>query len=188
MKQVSLLGGADLAPTPKDLGDLPPVAYTRKGVALSPCGLYRYRLERRWGPGDVVTFCMLNPSVADSSKDDPTVKKCVGFARRWGCGSLVVVNLFAYRATDPDALDLAREGGRDVVGPENDAHLRRAFAEAALGGRIVAAWGAHETWGRAREVTLFGGPFEALRITKKGAPEHPLYVPYDVTPMPFGLP
>ena len=86
---------------------------------FSPCGRFRYRLGRRWGASPTVAFVLLNPSTADDERDDPTVRRCVDFARRLGFGGLEVVNLYAYVATDPD--DLRRAG--HPVGPENDQHI-----------------------------------------------------------------
>ena len=95
-------------------------------AVLSPCGAYRYLLTRRFGPGKkLATFVMLNPSTADAERDDATIRKCVGFARSWGCAGLQVVNLFAFRATDPTDLRMAD----DPVGPENDVWLGRAIWE-----------------------------------------------------------
>jgi hypothetical protein len=103
---------------------------------LSPCGTYRYLLGRRIGGGDRVgLWVMLNPSTADANEDDATIRRCIGFARREGCGLLEVVNLFAYRATDPAALRLAD----DPVGPANDHFISKAVERAAL---VVVAWGA----------------------------------------------
>jgi hypothetical protein len=109
----------------------------RGGAVLSPCRRYRYRLWRSWGDLEKrVAFVMLNPSTADESKDDPTIRKCVGFAKRWGFGALDVVNLFAWRSTDPDGLlDAA-----DPVGPDNDKMVRAVFDGA---DRVVLAWGSH---------------------------------------------
>jgi hypothetical protein len=103
---------------------------------LSPCGTYRYLLGRRVGEGDrTALFMMLNPSTADATEDDPTIRRCTGFARREGCGVLEVVNLFAYRATDPAELRTAP----DPVGPANDHHIKAALGRVAL---VVVAWGA----------------------------------------------
>src|SRR4051812_49823510 len=85
-------------------------------AVISACGAYRYVLTRQVGGGvRRATFIMLNPSTADASNDDPTIRRCIGFAQRWGCGQLAVLNLFAYRATDPADLKRASE----PVGPEN---------------------------------------------------------------------
>lgn len=157
-------------------------------AVLSYCGRYRYQLGRTWdvtAPADV--WIMLNPSTADASQDDPTIRRCIGFSKRGGAGGLTVVNLFAYRATDPAELLQVL----DPVGPENDDHLQRVFDAAAVaGGRIIGAWGAHKLAGpRAREMArLFGDDgwvargLMTLGLTKHGAPRHPLYVPGDVQP------
>lgn len=142
-----------------------------RGAELSPCLRYRYRLWRRWAPGAPLVFCMLNPSTADATEDDPTIRRCIGFARRDGYPAIEVVNLFAFRATDPAELPEASV----AVGTMNDAFLRRAFTAAAL---VVAAWGAHPlAEARARVVAaLAPGPLHCLGVTKSGAPRHPLYV------------
>src|SRR5437588_2477108 len=96
--------------------DLLEPACSRGSAVFSPDGRYRYLLTRRLGRSRrVATFIMLNPSTADAINNDPTIRKCVGFARRWGCGLLQVVNLFALRATEPRVLRAAA----DPVGPEN---------------------------------------------------------------------
>ncbi len=153
------------------------LAASRKHAVISDCGRYRYRLWRKWGEGSPLLFVMLNPSTADASIDDATIRRCVGFAQRAGFGELEVVNLYAYRATDPD--DLRRAGY--PVGPDNDAHI----AEAALASAAVCvAWGAN-TAGllRSGEVLpmLRGLGVEplCLRITRSGHPQHPLYLPSD---------
>lgn len=142
---------------------------------ISPDGVYRYRLERTFegNPNQRLVFIMLNPSTADASTDDPTIRRCIGFAKREGCGGLVVVNLFALRATDPTALRAAS----DPVGPENYSNL----SDASYSGRVVAAWGAHPfaaTQGRkvAWALTLGDRPLYCLGMTRAGAPRHPLYV------------
>jgi hypothetical protein len=78
-----------------------------RGATLSDCGRYRYRLWRRWADGPTVLFVMLNPSTADADVDDPTIRRCIGFARSWGAGALEVVNLYAWRATQPAELKAA---------------------------------------------------------------------------------
>lgn len=108
---------------------------------MSECGVYRYRLSRVWEPDrGKMLFVMLNPSIADAEYDDPTIRKCVGFSKRWGYGGFDVVNLFAYRATKPAALKIAARNGVDVVGPDNDAVLDRMLRMRA-GGTVVVAWG-----------------------------------------------
>jgi len=83
----------------------------KQGAALDPTGLYRYLLWREWdGNAPRVVFVMLNPSRADANTDDPRLRRCLGFARSWGCGAIEVVNLFAYRASRPDIRPLAKVG------------------------------------------------------------------------------
>lgn len=155
-------------------------------AAISDCGTYRYQLTRAWAPGPCDVWIMLNPSTADAEIDDPTIRRCVGFSRGWGSGSLVVVNLFALRATDPEAL--VRHP--DPIGPENDRHIELAAAGAHHhGGRVIAAWGAHRmaeyrAWDVHRVVRR-QGPLVALGVTKQGAPRHPLYVKGDASLQPW---
>ena len=150
-----------------------------RSAELSPCGLYRYTLERRWDDRPPALFVMLNPSTADASEDDPTIRRCIGFARDWGYGGLLVGNLYAYRATDPAVLWEAAGAGIDPVGPLNDRRLRELRRRAAL---AVAAWGAHKLVGRAAHVMDLLGELHVLRLTKHGQPGHPLYVPKSTLP------
>lgn len=149
---------------------------------FSPCGRYRYSLRRTWDLGEgVATFIMLNPSTATAEVDDPTIRRCIRFARDWGYAGLEVVNLFAYRATKP--LDLLAAPA--PVGPENDDRIRAAVERSAL---TVCAWGAFPL---AREralqlAWLFATfPVCCLGTTKDGYPRHPLYVPADTRPVPW---
>lgn len=152
-----------------------------KTAILSLDGLYRYRLGRRWGDGDPLVWVMLNPSTADADVDDPTIRRCVNFTKAWGFDALTVVNLFAYRATDPKALQLAD----DPVGRANYRHVRRAVDEAA---GIVCAWGANARkvpqFRHAPDISEIAGlrPLFCLGVTKDGSPRHPLYVKAD-TPL-----
>lgn len=161
-----------------------------RSATLSDDGRYRYVLTRTWGPGETATFVMLNPSTADHVKDDPTITRCRRFARDWGYGQLVVVNLYAYRSTSPTAMFTEEARGVDIVGPDNDEHLR--FALRGRRGIVVAAWGTHA---RPREVEFFriiaasaGVTVNALRVTKSGSPGHPLYIPADTVPTPYTFP
>lgn len=118
----------------------------RGAAVFSPCGVYRYRLERAIAPQleRVVAFVMLNPSTATEHVDDPTIRRCIGFARSWDAGRLVIGNLFALRATDPRVMKAHAE----PVGPDNDQHLLAIAREAHL---VVCAWGNHGAHrGRAR--------------------------------------
>lgn len=157
-------------------------------AVFSPCGQYRYHLGRTvslLGRGRVV-FAMCNPSVADAEINDPTVERCCRFAERWGFRDLDVVNIFAYRSTDPKAL---REV-TDPIGPENDRWILETCRSA---DRVVCAWGGHGKFlGRGDAVLGMlraGGitPY-ALRKTKTGAPQHPLYLPGDLDPFPIEVP
>ncbi len=149
----------------------------QRAAEISECGQYRYALGRQWGDGQTVAFIMLNPSTADADRDDPTITRCIHFARSWGYGGLVVANLYAYRATDPS--ELWRTA--DPVGPENDEHLTRVAAGCAL---LVAAWGANAKPGRIAQVLALPGMgrLHALGLTKAGQPRHPLYLRGDLTP------
>jgi hypothetical protein len=149
------------------------------GSVLSECGRYRYTLTREWnGSLPALTFVMLNPSTADATLDDPTIRRCIGFARRRGFGGLQVLNLFAFRATDP----MHMKAAHDPVGPDNDAHIIAALtATAAASSPVIAAWGVHGTYnGREAEVRKLslecGVKLMCLGSTKGGHPRHPLYV------------
>lgn len=142
------------------------------GACFDATGRYRYRLWRTWADGPIVCFVMLNPSQADETRDDPTIRRCVGFARDWGYAGLEVVNLFAYRTPLPAELALVNE----PVGEGNDWHVMAAAARAA---KIVVAWGnAGARFGRANEVLarLRTRRCECLGLTKLRQPRHPLYL------------
>jgi hypothetical protein len=153
---------------------------------ISDCGKYRYQLTRQWAWATTAPrtcmFVMLNPSTATAIEDDPTIRRCVGFAKSWGYDRLLVGNLYACRATDP----------RDVwqfdhpVGPDNDKHLAEMAAQSQL---IVAAWGANAKPGRCVEVLDIlrkHNDVHFLQLTQDGQPKHPLYLKSSLQPQLLG--
>ena len=161
----------------------------RRSAILSPDGVYRYRLTRQWreadGYGRRAVFVMLNPSTADAENDDPTIRRCMDFANSWGCDGLMVVNLYAFRATDPKAMLKAP----DPVGPDNDTWIQRSLSYARLYETpIVVAWGANAKLDRVAQFTRLthGADWQCLGVTKDGQPRHPLYLrsEAELTPWP----
>ncbi len=148
---------------------------------FSPCKRYRYDLYRKVNSASdagTLVVVMLNPSTADETVDDPTIRRVISFARMWGYYGVHVHNLFAFRATDPREM-LAAE---DPVGPENDAYLTTALTKARDSGEyVLAAWGANgEHRGRGFHVLhklVSGVRWTCLGRTHKGQPKHPLYIP-----------
>lgn len=149
-----------------------------KGAWVSHDGLYRYRLQRRWGSGGRMVFILLNPSTADAKVDDRTTVRCIGYAKREGCGAMEIINLYALRATKPiHLLDHP-----DPEGPENPMAWAQALfdTEPAL---IVAGWGAQagsEDLPASKALRGYAsGPMMCLGTTKEGSPRHPLYLKAD---------
>lgn len=152
---------------------------------ISPCGLFRYRLERHALSGaGAVAWIMVNPSTADASQDDATIRKVIGFSNRMGAGWAIVGNKFAYRATDVRELKTCR----DPTGPENDAHLADIIREAPT---VIVAWGPlaklpkhlHRRWRRIAEMADgIGRPLMCFGTAQDGHPRHPLMLAYD-TPL-----
>lgn len=165
-------------------------------------GNYRYRLDRRWPaqaknktrrqagkisssskPDPWVTFIMLNPSRADATCDDPTLRACMQFAQRWQYQALSVVNLFGYRTPHPTVLKTVE----DPIGPENDAHVITAVKQAET---VVLAWGNWGTvLGRDRAILTRLRPYahklHCLVLNQSGQPKHPLYIKRDTVLQPF---
>lgn len=149
-------------------------------AVLSDDGMYRYALTRDWFPktdrSGHVLWIMLNPSTADADVDDPTIRRCQAFARAWGFDGITVVNLYAYRSTDPKALRTVA----DPIGEANDDVIESYFG--ALGvGRVVCAWGANPMAAKRvpRIKALARDADRALWVlgtTKDGQPQHPLYI------------
>lgn len=150
-------------------------------ATFSPCRRYRYALWRSWDDSlPRVLFVGLNPSTADERRNDPTIRRCIGFARGWGYGGCAVANLFAFRATYP--ADLKRAD--DPVGPDNDAWLLKLAGEAGL---IVAAWGNDGAWrDRSAQVSAVLPEMHCLDRNRTGEPAHPLYQRADRVPLPWG--
>lgn len=154
-------------------------AGVKRSAEISECGRYRWWLRRHWPnegwPNDenrTVCFIMLNPSTADGLTDDPTIRRCMGFALDWGFSTLSVRNLFPYRATDPKEL---KKAGREIAtGGDRGYNELRAARSASL---VIAAWGADVPFCTIQY--LFGEVPQGmccLGTTKSGAPRHPLYV------------
>lgn len=154
----------------------------RKSAVLSGCGKYRYRLERVWDDSlNKVCFVMLNPSTADASEDDPTIRRCINFAKSWGYGGIVVVNLFAIRGTNPKVIKEVA----DPIGALNTHHIVNAAWDC---DQVIAAWGAHGSHaGQDKAVLrmLFERPVFAIKLTAAGHPGHPLYVKGDAPRIPY---
>lgn len=154
----------------------------KKGAVISSDQLYRYRLWRIWNDSlKKLLFIMLNPSTADADLDDPTIRRCIGFAVDLGYGGLEVVNLYGFRATDPK--DMLR--AVDPIGERNDEFIAAARAECDI---AIAAWGALGGLSRGKAVFDLlkkSGPVYCLRTTIAGMPSHPLYLPASLKPVEF---
>lgn len=152
-------------------------------ATFSPCRRYRYQLWRRWGSAKTCAFIGLNPSTADELIDDPTIRRCINYAKGWGYGSLCMLNLFAFRATDPRDMKAEPE----PIGPANDSHIAQVAASAGI---VIAAWGTHgQHLERSQAVLRLLAenniPLHCLKLTQDGHPNHPLYLGADLTPIPF---
>jgi hypothetical protein len=171
------------------------------GAEVSDCGYYRWWLRRCWQPRrPELLFIGLNPSRADAERDDPTLRRLLGFARRWGHGSLTVVNLFARISPSPVALRRCA----DPVGAANDRWIRQALADilaaqagpvgtvGGAGPAIWLGWGNGGRWRGRQDAVLDGlrpwgveGQLGCLGLTAGGQPRHPLYAPGDAVLKPF---
>lgn len=162
---------------------------------ITPCGTYRYTLDRCWDDSkNILIVCMVNPSTADHTVDDPTIQRIMRFAGRWGFGGVRVVNLFGLRSSHPSALDTHT----NPVGPENEPALREALFMAKVHvGWVLVAWGNNGVrHNRDRQFIQLaqevGVEMRCLGVTKDGFPKHPLArgqhrVPDDFQPVPFTL-
>lgn len=151
-----------------------------KGATLSTCRKYRFKLWRTWdSTKPYALFIGLNPSTADETEDDPTINRCVNFSKAWGYGGVYMVNLFAYRATDPSDMFLAE----DPIGAENDHWIKILSATAGI---VIAAWGNNgRHLERSTKVSKTIPNLHCLKINKSGEPAHPLYIHSDTKPTPY---
>lgn len=161
--------------------------HVENSATLSDDGLYRYDLTRTWGDWDGPRLCwvMLNPSTADADQNDPTIRRCIAFSQAWGYDSLVAVNLFGLRSTDPKGLV---DRDTSPIGPDNDTHIQLAVLSSSA---VIAAWG---TKGALMErdyavtnliTKRLSEDLLCLDVTKGGHPKHPLYVKGDTEPQVY---
>lgn len=150
----------------------------KTNATLSECRKYRYALWRTWDDSKpYVVFIGLNPSTANETEDDPTIRRCIGFAKKWGYGGLCMVNLFAFRATQPSDMIASS----DPVGTDNDSYIKK-LAEGA--GVVIAAWGNDGVYlGRSKEIVSMLPDMMCLKMNKTGEPAHPLYQPSFAIPI-----
>lgn len=156
------------------------------GAEFSPCRRWRYTLWRIWDESKpYCAFIGLNPSTATETENDPTVSRCINYARDWGFGGMYMLNIFAWRATDPNDMKAADE----PVGAENDIAIVKVAKNAGL---VICAWGNHGSYrNRSASVRRLlkqeGVVPHCLVITGSGEPGHPLYLRSDCKPVKFDL-
>lgn len=156
-------------------------ARVTRSAVLSLCGRYRYALARIWDHDlPQCGWIMLNPSTADADVDDPTIRRCMSFARDWGFGGIHVRNLFAFRATDPNELKQTAAPIEEVLRPTRNSGAIEQLSNYC--DQVVLAWGAHGAYLHqgaqvTRQVLCWGTPRAVhLGLTKSGQPKHPLYL------------
>ena len=156
---------------------------TSSSAIFSPCRQYRYILWRSWEENWEDNFCMfncLNPSTADETLDDPTIRRCIQYCKDWGYSGYVMGNIFAYRATDPKVMKAQAE----PIGAENNRYLVEYAARAKV---VIAAWGTHGSHlDRHNQVKQMIPNLHCLKVTQNGFPDHPLYLKRNLQPIPYG--
>lgn len=151
-----------------------------KNAILSADRKYRYILSRTWDETKpTVLFIGLNPSTADEEIDDPTIRKCINYAKSWGYGKILMANLFALRSTDPNNL----KHELDPVGSENNTYILKSASKADL---VIACWGnPGRLFNRDKEVISLIPNLHCLKRNKNGSPHHPLYLSKDIKPSSY---
>ena len=157
---------------------------------LSICKKYRYSLTRIWDEDKPnVMFVMLNPSTADEKNDDPTIRRCINFAKDFGAGGIYVVNLFPLRATNPNELLI----NDSIISEENKNYIKK-YSE--LSSIIICAWGNNKIIKRINkkfntnvynQLKLINSELYCLELSKDNTPKHPLYLPKNLKPIKFNL-
>ena len=153
-----------------------------KKANISKDKIYRYTLSRTWdSTKPTVLFIGLNPSIADENIDDPTITRCINFAKDWGYGTLLMANLFAFRSTYPKEIYLID----DPIGKDNDHYLLECVKQSDL---IIAWWGNNGTYmDREKIIKELVPNLYCLQKNKNGTPHHPLRLPRDINPIPFNF-
>ena len=153
-----------------------------KKANISKDKIYRYTLSRTWdSTKPTVLFIGLNPSIADENIDDPTITRCINFAKDWGYGTLLMANLFAFRSTYPKEIYLID----DPIGKDNDHYILECVKQSNL---IIACWGNNGTYmDREKIIKELVPNLYCLQKNKNGTPHHPLRLPRDINPIPFNF-
>ena len=154
--------------------------FSKSGAVFSDCRKYRYALWRMWNEHKPIAMIIgLNPSTAGHTRNDPTITRCISFARSWGYGGVCVTNLFGFRATAPTEL----KAHHAPIGKENDAWVNEMAKGAAI---TVAAWGNHGKFlNRSLELLPFLEQLHCIKMNKSGEPAHPLYLKAELKPVPM---
>lgn len=158
--------------------------YLEQSATISEDQQYRYSLTRKVSDGErIVLFVGLNPSTADAKLDDPTIRRCVGFAKLWGFSWLLMGNVYAFRSTDPKNLQIVE----NPVGPRNRDELDKMMAASEL---VIAAWGNNPLTAEAKEIAdwvVKQGKVKCLGQNKNGTPKHPLYIAASTEPRELSI-
>lgn len=156
--------------------------HLKSDAKLSDCRKYRFALWRIWDEEKpYAMFIGLNPSTADEVENDPTITRCINYAKSWGYGGLCMANLFAFRATKPSDMMLFS----DPIGSENNKWLEKLSASAGI---IVAAWGNNgDHLNRSKEIRQLLPNLHCLKMNQSGEPAHPLFLKLDLKPVPMGI-